>query len=169
MKDILDAREKRWLYTNELVDKFDLPIIIITLNTPGADKCKENYLYSHNAIIEDFVEYLYKYGLYILYLESRLDKDGPEAFLVVDEDAKEIKQIGIEFEQSHSLGRIADIDVKDKRKVWSRADLGLKERECLLCNNSARTCILSRKHSLNEILIYINKTISNYRNLGENK
>lgn len=169
MNEILNAREKRWLYTNELVDKFDLPIIIITLNIPGDDKCKEDYLYAHNAIKKDFIKDLYRYGLSILYFESRLNKDGPEAFLVVNKDAKTLKQIGIKFEESHLLGRIADIDVKDNNKVWSRTDLGLKGRMCLLCSNPVRRCILSRRHSLKEILLCINKVISNHRTLGGNK
>lgn len=169
MKDILDAREERWLNTNKLIDKFDLPIIIITLNIPGADKSKEEYLYAHNAIKKDFKGYLNKQGLAVLYFESRLNKDGPETFLVVNKDSKTLKEIGIKFEQSHLLGRIADIDIQDKNKVWSRRDFGLKERKCLICDNSARTCILSGEHSLKEILLSIDEFIFNYKSLGENK
>lgn len=169
MKNILEAREKRWLYTNKLMDKFDLPIIVITLNIPGRHKSKEDYIYAHKVIKEDFKEYLNKQGLNVLYFESRLDKDGPEGFIVVDKDSQTLKEIGVGFEESHFLGRVGDIDIQDKNKVWSRRDLDLKERKCLVCNNPARTCILSQRHSLEEILLSIDDLISNYRTLGENK
>lgn len=169
MKDILIAREKRWIYTNELVERFNLPIIVITLNIPGGDKCKKDYIYAHNAITKDFVKYLYENELSPIYFESRVDKDGPESFLIVNFDGKYLKKIGIKFEQNHPLGRISDIDIKDKKGVWSRKDLGLGERKCLVCSSPARACILSRKHSLEEILFNINQVISNYRTIGESE
>lgn len=169
MKDILKARENRGIYIRELIDKFNLPIVVITLNTPGYEKCKENYLYAHSVIVKDFVEELYKYELPIIYSESRLDKDGPEFFLVTDMDSKDLKKIGLEFEEKHLIGRIADIDVQDKGKLWSRRDLDLKERSCLICDNPARRCILSGKHSLEEVIIRVDKIISNYKITGESK
>lgn len=169
MKNILEAREKRWLYTKKLMDKFALPVIVITLNIPGRDKSKEEYLYAHKLIQGDFKEYLSKEGLNVLYCESRLDKDGPEGFIVVEKDSQSLKEIGVGFEESHFLGRIGDIDIQDKNKVWSRRDLALEERKCLVCNNPARICILSQKHSVEEVLLSIDDLISNYRSLGENK
>lgn len=169
MKKILDAREKRWKHTDELLDEFDLPIITITINIPGEDKCKGNYLYAHGVIKRGFVECIHRFGLSILYFENRLNKDGPETFLIIDTDPKTLKKLAVQFEQSHTLGRISDIDIKDKNRVWSRIDLGLGERKCLLCENSARRCILSKRHSLKEVLLHIDKTIFDYRISGANK
>lgn len=170
MKDILIARENRWLYTNELVDKFRLPIITITLNIPGKEKCKKDYMEAHKNITKDFIKCLNDKELPILYFENRVDWDGPESFIIVDSNERNLKEIAVEFEENHLLGRIADIDIKGKEKEsWSRKELGVAERKCLVCTNPARRCIISNRHSLEEILNSIAQIISSYNDVGDKK
>lgn len=170
MKDILNARENRWLYTNGLVDQFKLPIITITLNIPGKDKCKKEYIEVHKNITKDFIEFLNHKKLIISHFESRVEGAGPESFTIVDCNERRLKEIAVEFEENHPLGRIADIDIKGKEnESWSRKDLGLEERKCLVCTNPARRCIISKKHSLEEILNSIDKIICSYNDVGDKK
>lgn len=162
------ARENRWRYTNALLDKFKLPIITITLNIPGNEKCKEDYIEAHKNITKDFIAYLNNKELPIFHLESRVEGDGPEVFLIIDCNERYLKEIAVEFEENHLLGRIADIDIKGREKEsWSRKDLGLDERQCLVCNNPARRCIISKRHSLEEILHSIDQIIYSYDNVGD--
>ncbi len=169
MMEILTARENRWLYTNTLVETYKLPVIIITLNIPGEHKYNEDYLYCHNAITKDFVDWLYSRKLSILYFEARVDKDGPEVFIIVNSSINDLKKIAIDFEENHFLGRVADIDVKGKdKKMVSRRDLGLDERRCLICDNPARKCILSNTHTLKDLLIVIDELVSKYKLMEEN-
>lgn len=168
MKEILIARENRWLHTNNLVERYKLPVIIITLNIPGKYKCKRDYLYCHNAITKDFLDYLYSKELTILYFEARVDKDGPEAFIIANSSTNDLKKIAIDFEENHFLGRIADIDVKGKNKeMLNRKDFRLNERRCFICNNPARECILSNRHTLEELLTVIDELVSNYKLMEE--
>lgn len=167
-KKILKARENRWLYTNDLVEQYDMPVVTITLNIPGDDKSKEIYIYAHDAIVKDFMSYLSKNELSAIYYEKRIEEDGPEVFLIVDSNGGRLKELSVEFEENHPLGRIGDIDIKTKEKqLYSRKDLGLQERRCFLCDNPARKCILEGNHTLDEILSNIDNIINKYKKVGE--
>ena len=77
---------------------------------------------------------------------------GPEAFLILDGSAKDSKQAAIEFEDNDNLGRLFDIDVLNKQHGhYSRVELGMQTRKCLICNENAKECARSRKHSVAEL------------------
>ena len=47
---------------------------------------------------------------------------------------------------------ILDIDVMDKDGAVSRCELGLDARKCLICDEDAKVCARSQKHSMEELL-----------------
>jgi len=83
--------------------------------------------------------------------------------MVIKADKAFLKWLCVQFEDQHLLGRLADIDVMDEENnVLTRRDMGLKERKCLLCDNNAITCIVSKNHSLKELLKEVDKIIDTY-------
>lgn len=154
---ILEAREWRWNHRKELAKKYKKPVLTITLNIPGPDKTKDLYKKAFKYLVEDFK----KKDIPIIYEEIRQSYDGPEAYLVVECDVLDLKKICVKFEDSHPLGRIADFDVLGKRVV-SRKDLGKEERKCLICQRPATDCIISRRHSVDDLLKKIDKIITDF-------
>jgi holo-ACP synthase len=99
----------------------------------------------------------------VLKREVRLDPTGPEALLVVDAGALELKQAMTRLEEEHALGRLWDLDVIDPRLgAISRKALGVPARRCLLCDEEAHACGRSRSHSLQELQNAIEEIIHGY-------
>ncbi len=96
----------------------------------------------------------------LLSRELRLDPTGPEALLVVDADALELKRATVGLEDTHALGRLWDLDVIDPEQgSLSRRLLDLPPRLCLLCGEAAHACARSRAHPLPELLEAIRERI----------
>lgn len=78
---------------------------------------------------------------------------GNEALILLDAPPLEVKRRTVLLEDAHPLGRLFDIDVLDSSgKVLSRADIGEKPRQCLLCGNTAHVCARSRAHALEAVM-----------------
>ena len=88
---------------------------------------------------------------------------GPEAFLNVNADAFAVKKVTVFIEENHELGRLFDFDVFTKTgEQISRTELDFPERKCLLCNNNAKVCGRSRRHSTEELLNKIYELIDEF-------
>ena len=69
----------------------------------------------------------------------------------------------VAIEEKNEVGRLFDFDVFTiKMEQVSRSQIGLKERKCLLCNDSAKVCGRSRKHSTEDFLNKINRLLYKY-------
>jgi holo-ACP synthase len=100
----------------------------------------------------------------VLNWEVRFDPTGPEALLVVNAEARKLKQVMTRLEEEHPLGRLWDLDVIDPLLgAISRKTLGLTARRCLLCAEEAHACGRSRAHSLQELQNAIEEIIHGYR------
>lgn len=167
LEDILRAREERWRNKCDLVDRFLLPVVSVTMNIPGPQKTKKIYLKGQDIILEVLLKKLKDNGLLVIHREERVTADGPEAILSVKGNQLELKRIAIEIEEFHPLGRLADIDVlcTDMTNI-SRTQLGIPQRKCIVCNEDARDCIISRRHTSEDILQKIENTLQQYINEG---
>jgi len=156
LQEILKAREERWVYRRNLAEKYRKPVVTITMNIPGPEKIKDEYIKAHKTLVKDFKAK----GLPIIFEDYKLTSDGPEAYMVVDADALDLKRLCISLEDEHPLGRIADIDLLDENKeTISRKTLGKEERKCFLCNRPATSCIVARRHSIHELLEKVDEII----------
>ncbi len=157
--DILDARENRAYLQEKLIKKFNLPILVIRANYPGIDK--------NNKITKYIVETIY--STILLRISStnteKIDSfEGPIYLLSADTSPFKLKKIAVDIETIHPLGRLVDIDTLDlNNHTLSRTDLGYSPRRCFICSDPAHNCVRSRKHSLEEILEYIEKKVLNYK------
>lgn len=58
------------------------------------------------------------------------------------------------------MARLYDLDVRSKDKVWTRSDLGAPARLCFLCEQDAKSCARSRRHSVEDMLAWIEQLLS---------
>jgi holo-ACP synthase CitX len=154
---ILVAREQRANIRNKFIEK-QLPTISLSLNIPGYPK--------HNELITSFfVDVLEELKIFLL--ANRIFAFDDRKVDIIDEaghfyltglkikssELKTIKEQTEKFEETHSLGRIIDVDVfNDSGKPISSG----KEKSCIICDNkSAVQCMREQNHSYEELRINI--------------
>lgn len=164
LEEVLRNRERRVELQRAAVEAFGLSLVSVTLVNPGPVKdspsAREVMTHALRALDALMAERSWK----VLKREVRLDPTGPEALLVVDAGALELKQAMTRLEEEHPLGRLWDLDVIDPlRGAISRKSLGLPARRCLLCAEDAHACGRSRAHSLQQLQNAIEEIIHGYR------
>lgn len=155
--EILDCREKRVAIQNEMIKKYNKPVISFTMNIPGPIKTnneiKKAFDIGKNLILEKLKEN----NIEILEKEELNVNTGNELFISVNSSAEKIKNITVAIEESCELGRLFDIDVIDVNfKKLSRKSF----RKCLICEEQAQECGRSRKHSVKELQDKIEEILS---------
>jgi holo-ACP synthase len=169
LEEILKAREKRAKTQRELINIYRTTLISFTLNVPGAEKNNPSFTKIHEIGIHLLEEELRKQNIKLIHKIVQITADGDEAFLTVGSDSLSVKRITTAIEEKHELGRLFDFDVFNiNGEQVSRIELGLPERKCLLCNDSAKVCGRSRKHSVDELLNKVYELIDYYSNLDSN-
>lgn len=159
--DILLEREQRVQFIEELMQKYNMPVIFIRVNYPGINKNNEltgKIMQNISATIFE----AYKGRIIMKMLKS--NAEGPSIILVLDEEVLEVKKTAIRIEDGHMLGRCVDIDVYDftTSQGISRSSLGLSPRRCYLCEDTAHNCIRSRKHSETDVIQFIRNTFDEF-------
>lgn len=162
---ILKSREDRSLMQEEIIHKYNLPIISFTLNIPGPKKDSLEYRNIHNIGMDIISKTLKGRKYNIEYMESTHKTTGSEGYFSLDIDSLELKRITVKIENEHPLGRLFDIDVFDSNhRQISRSDLDLSPRKCILCEEIAKVCNRSKAHTLEELIEEINKIYNLYFN-----
>ena len=87
---------------------------------------------------------------------------GFEGFFIVDGQPLEVKKAAAELEDTHPLGRLMDLDVIGPEGPIGRADIGLQERRCLICEKPARYCMRAGSHTHEELMAKIKQLVSSY-------
>ena len=160
LKEILEARENRAKTQSELISIFRVTLVSFTLNIPGPKKSSSIFTKIHEKGIDLLEEKLGEQNINIVGKIVRSTAAGDEAFFTVDVEPRRVKKITSSIEEKHKLGKLFDFDVFDvKGEQIGRSEIGLPERKCLLCNESAKICARSRKHPIEELLNRINKLI----------
>ncbi|MBN1552066.1 citrate lyase holo-[acyl-carrier protein] synthase [bacterium] len=157
LDDILKAREDRAHYKHFLESQGRGTVVSFTINIPSGRKKNPKYSsWLCHLMMEEFAEALSVSHFKTNFRELRVGDDGPEGFMLVEETPYFLKQIGMEIEDNHSLGRLFDIDVGSVH----RTDVGGNPRKCFVCNADAVECIVGRRHSKREIFNAIDHMIT---------
>jgi holo-ACP synthase len=158
---ILDAREQRAELQQELIKKYKKTLISARVNYPG--------LYKDNDITRSIMQIISSkisssFDGATAYKRMEYSIEGPYLIQIVNIEPLETKAITVEVENSHPLGRLVDIDVFNPNgTALSRIELGLDPRKCYLCSDMAHNCARSRKHSVDEIVRYIENEYIRYK------
>ncbi|WP_261858552.1 citrate lyase holo-[acyl-carrier protein] synthase [Photobacterium sanguinicancri] len=76
-------------------------------------------------------------------------------------DAIALKKQLIQLESTHPLGRLMDIDVLNgSLRPLSRSNIGLPSRRCIICDDDAKNCARSRRHSLQNLYMEIEEMLT---------
>ena len=156
LNKVLENKEQRQAKQWELLEKFNSPILSLSINIPGAKKDSEDAKYIYEIALQQIANLQLKEYQKILTCKDT----GYEALFCFNIDAKELKILTCKIEENHPLGRFMDMDVIDTNKqILSRKN----PRKCYLCEENAKKCARSQKHSIQELLAYISKTVDDYK------
>lgn len=162
VEEFLKHRDLRVEYQKKLIEKYKKPIICLRVNYPGINKNNSTTKKINEIILNILVELLTDK---IVLNNSYTSLEGPVSILVINDDPYELKKTCMNIEEKHCLGRLVDIDVYDENYFGlSRTDLGAGKRKCYLCNDLAFACARTNKHSLSEIISFIENSVNNYCN-----
>ena len=160
MEKILEVREERDYYEKELLQTYRHTLITIRPNFPGNEK--------RNAYANLVSEVLTKEISDKLHVFKSFRSSTPEGLiyhLIVEENGLLAKEICINLEEEHPLGRLADIDVRNEGTSFSRDLFNLGPRKCYLCEDDAIVCVRSRKHSLEAVASHFTLLVKEYVDL----
>ncbi|PGH24567.1 citrate lyase holo-[acyl-carrier protein] synthase [Fusobacterium animalis] len=155
--EVLLSREKRVAIQNEMIKKYNLPLISFTMNIPGPIKTNNEIKRAFNIGKNLILEKLKENNIEILEVQELNENTGNELFISANSLAEKIKNITVTIEESSELGRLFDIDVIDVNfKKLSRKSF----RKCLICERQAQECGRSRKHSVEELQKKVEEILS---------
>lgn len=153
---VLENRELRQNRQWSLIEKFNSTVLSLTLNIPGCKKDSSDAKFIYETAIKE----IDKLGLKEYEKILTCKDTGYEALWALHVEAKQLKILTCKVEEDHPLGRFMDIDVIDNnKKILSRKT----SRKCYICQEDAKKCARSQKHSIKELLAYINKTVDDYK------
>lgn len=160
LKDILRERERRIEHQEKLLEQYKMPILVIRVNYPGANK--DNYISQGiTAIMEQAICEMFSSSIH--YKIMKTTAEGPTVIMSINKDARDIKSMTLNIEHNHILGRCVDLDVYDEKgKSISREDFGLDMRKCYICSDIAHNCVRSKKHSKEEVEGFIKSRFEEY-------
>lgn len=152
LPEILEERERRVFRQQELIAKFNVPVISFTLNIAGPIKdsplIRRGFYYG----CQQLEGALAAMKLPVLSSEKFLSHTGCEAIYAVNGDLMRIKRLCVSIEDANSIGRLFDMDViaPDGKKI-DREVVGGLSRDCIVCGKPGRGCASRRVHSVSEL------------------
>lgn len=147
--DVLRAKDERVRRQASLCETYKQTLVVLKLNIPGPIKDSPKLRAVLEAAVSAFKSAMPQQAVYEAY---HWQAAGSEYYAVLQESPHAVKAATVAIEALHPLGRLMDFDVFHDHVSLSRADLGLPERRCLLCGESAFVCGRSRSHSLEALL-----------------
>lgn len=154
LEEMLCFREDKVKMQEEMKEAYkDAVIVALGMNIPGPKKNSFEILKAFQAGGQAICDALEGQKILVAGEREITKKEGClKIFAVKSEDPLFIKQVTIDIEETHPLGRLFDIDVYDKTgKGISREQLGAPARRCLLCGEDAKACGRSRNHTMEEL------------------
>ncbi|MHB8073223.1 citrate lyase holo-[acyl-carrier protein] synthase [Desulfosporosinus fructosivorans] len=159
--ELLAAREQRAVLIEQLLKRYNLPLLGMRVNYPGLKKTNTLTVAMINEMSPVICSILSDKVRGTLFTQGA---DGPAFYVAVDEDVWALKTLAIKIEEGHRLGRCLDLDVYNRSgSSISRQELGFSKRKCYLCEDYAHHCVRARRHSESEVIEYIEERFRKYR------
>lgn len=191
LEQLLESRDRRAQHQQELLQAFPgCSLVCLTVQPPGPVKRSRESLLTGGAGLSALLD---KFGSVLRHAQVRDLVTGYEAYLLVALPPRLTKQLCVDIEDRHPLGRLMDLDVvfapspvvgestemphsvdtkaqtpgvsTNTAVIVDRAALGLPERRCLLCGQPARYCMRARTHTTAQLLEKIHQMVEDYMNM----
>lgn len=154
LSDVLAAKEARCQRQQEMLKKHRLPLVSITINMPGPIKDLPVLRRLCDYAVSELKDVYNSREIQQLSLPT-----GPEALLVLDGSAQDLKMAAIAVEEAEPFGRLLDIDVfTAEGSLVSRRQQG-RSRACLVCGQDTISCMRENRHNLTDLILAINKLL----------
>ena len=108
---MMNCRDRRVSIQNELISKYDKPVLSFCMNIPGPVKTNELIRKAFDSGKAELLKALSAHNITILHTEEFHEPSGDELIMALDAPAEDIKTLATEIEESHPLGRLFDMDV----------------------------------------------------------
>ncbi|MHA1125396.1 MAG: citrate lyase holo-[acyl-carrier protein] synthase [Candidatus Heimdallarchaeota archaeon] len=158
-KQILDAKDNRWLKQKAYLEKYGPTIISFKFNIPHWPKTSKEIVCSYTSALQEFETFLSQKNIPFSLLSKEETALGPEAFIHCKEHSKNIKDLTINFEEEYAIGRLLDIDVLGENGIPIERST---KRLCLLCNDISIICMRNGKHTSKEVRDVFDKMIYSF-------
>ena len=164
LPDMLDARERRAACQRRLLAEAEAgeSLLSITLSIPGPHKTSDVLEAVFDELCARAEEALD--GAPVRERTRLGGVSGPELLMLVGLELLELKRRVSAVEETHPLGRLADLDVLgrtgDTLYSVQRTEIGLPPRRCLICDGEAKACARSRAHTVSDMQERIAEIIS---------
>jgi len=167
---ILTAREQRAATQRDLQIRFDKPLLSVTVIMPGPVKDGPVSCRLLEVAQQQVRKIFQDRGWRVLSCVEALRDAGPEVIYVVDAPAEDLKAATMALEDTHTLGRLWDLDVIDgSMRPLTRPSFNCKPRRCLVCEHPGRACARNRSHSLEALLAVIEKKVHAFDRQAESE
>jgi len=154
-REILQSRDDRQQEIDKLA-ALEKTVVSISSNIPGKDKKPEKFyhIFAHICgLVKESAQLVYTCD----------DALGPFALFLSEMPQTKLKRAMIDIENENAWGRLIDIDVYDDGGLpISRASMGFEERKCLLCADTAKSCIKAGRHNIKDLERTVNDIIDSY-------
>ncbi|MEQ7044603.1 citrate lyase holo-[acyl-carrier protein] synthase [Enterococcus gallinarum] len=154
LEEMLEARELRTKVQRKLLTKYPNTVLLsATLNIPGTVKNSKKLANILKIVLNTVHEKIPEERKYPGFFYD--GKTGIEYYLPVKMLGFDLKKTMVEIENSLIYGRLVDLDVifyaDERLQTISRKMMNLPLRKCLVCDNEAKSCSRSRKHSIKQM------------------
>jgi holo-ACP synthase/triphosphoribosyl-dephospho-CoA synthase len=164
LQDVLEAREQRARIQAELRSLYGASVVSITINMPGRLKYTEDTVSLVYEALQHMRISARSMGLSVFEERVCHSSAGPAAFMAIQGDAYQLKNVAVQKECETDYGRLLDIDVFDSEGCQiNRAVLGLPERTCIVCSEPAIDCMRAKRHTPAETAGAVQTIILSYR------
>lgn len=154
--DLLISRDERQARQQVWLMRHPVALISVTVVAPGPikDSALTRRIFNHG--ITALHTLIQQKGWLIREQSVLASASGPEGLIAIEASPRDLKLATIALEQSHSLGRLWDIDVLNPEgEILSRRHFSLPARRCLLCENAAAECARGKTHTLSELITHM--------------
>lgn len=160
---LLDREKRVILQENLLRENSKYTLVTVRVNYPGLEK--SNFITDEiQGIISNEISEICED--IIIFKKEYKSLEGCITHFLIDLNLLKTKELMINIEENHILGRCVDIDVyemnENKIVTISRKDLNKKNRKCFLCELAANICSRNQSHSINEIKLYFENKYKEY-------
>ncbi|MHA1505441.1 MAG: citrate lyase holo-[acyl-carrier protein] synthase [Candidatus Heimdallarchaeota archaeon] len=155
-KQILDAKENRWIKQQNYLKEHGSTIMSFKLNIPHWPKYSEKITSAFDISLRNFLKLLTEKKILFNVLSQEETALGPEAFIHCNEVSNKIKEITVNFEEEYTIGRLLDLDVLGQDgKPLERTT----KRLCLICSDISINCMRTGKHTSKKVREVFDKII----------